>query len=1095
MKQYGYCEVFEVSFVHLHTHSNYSLLDGTIPPEALVEAARRLRFKHLALTDHNGLYGAVTFYRLAREAGIHPIIGSEVSFNNDDRMILLVKNRQGYRNLCQLLSTGHLQGGHLKFKLSIENLIPLKKGLIVLAGGQQGRLWQLVKSREIEAAQQYCRKLKSILGSHFYIEMQIFRQSDLMPNLRLRDLAYEYDIPLVAGNDVHLLKAEDAMLRKVLQAIDRNTLVDRIEGAGYREQYLKSASQMKQLFRQFPDAVRNTTTIARQCTFEFQLGNPVFPRINLPDRETPYSHLWKLAFAGALQRYQVLSKPLTDRLTGELNTINELGFTDYFLIVKDIIEYCARKFIPCIGRGSAGDSLVAYVLGITQVDPLRYNLYFERFLNRERSDPPDIDLDICWKSRDRVIDYVYRKYGKDRTAMLCTFNTFQLRSSIRDVARVFGFPENEIKTITKYLPHYGISRLNEALDDIPECRDIRSNAALLEKVLAYSQRITGFPRHLSIHSGGIVIAPENIHHYTPLEVAAKGIVITQYDMHSMEPLGPVKIDLLGVRALSVISDCLSMLRDACQNLHAGKKSLEIYRFDLLGRRTVRQQAEAYLDSARFPFLNSSDDHLSPLDLRSIPENDANVIALLRQGLSIACFQTESPAMRGLLRKMQIEGMEDVMTAVALIRPGAADSGMKDLYIQRRAGLKPVEYIHPALEKILAETYGGIIYQEQVMQVSAAVAGFSMAQADLLRRAMGKLRSGNPDAISHLRNAFMRGALQNGLASEAAEQVWQFLQNFVGYGFNKAHACTYGMLAYQSAYLKYYFPVQYMTAVLNNEGGFYSRAAYVSECRRLGIQILPPDINQSQHEFTCRNNTIISGLATVHELTRKTAERIIAEQQASAFHDYYDFILRVRPRQGEVENLVKAGALRSIHPNEPLLLLKNKLYFKNKRNRSLTESLTHQVRLEPYQKARRIINELEILGFAASGHPLELFQKALNGRDIVSSAELENYRGQRVNIAGWLVTHRRVMTKNREYMKFMTLEDVHGVYEAVLFSGVYQTYGKQIKSHGPYLMSGIVQSRLPGEANLIVDRVEVLSTDHLQWPGASGPADESYGQQR
>ncbi|NOX37612.1 MAG: DNA polymerase III subunit alpha [Calditrichaeota bacterium] len=1096
------------AFVHLHVHSYYSLLDGIPSPEQLVQRAKQLGFRHLALTDHNGLYGAVEFYRLAKEAGLHPIIGAEIRLVDGSQLLLLVRNSEGYQNLCELISLGHLRGGHLHFELQLRDVFRHKEGLFVLSGGQKGTLWQMAHSRNISAAQQYCRQMKRVFGPYFLIELQMFSKDDWLTNLRLRDLAIQHRIPLVATNDVHLLTPDDHPTRRVLHAIDQNTLLPQVTTAGSPEQYLKTAEEMHRLFAAFPDALQNTVKVARQCQFEFSLGKPIFPRIDLPAGETSFSYLKKLAFEGARERYPSMTQALIDRLNYELHIINRLGFSDYFLIVKDIVDFCHREGIPCVGRGSAGDSLVSYVLGITQVDPMRYHLYFERFLNPDRADPPDIDLDICWKNRDRVLEYVYQKYGTERTAMICTFTTFQLRSSIRDVARVYGLPEDEIGAITRYLPHYGISRLQEAIEQLPECKHLRHHSDLFRQVLEMARRIADFPRHQSIHPGGVIIAPDRITRYTPLQVAGKGIVVSQYDMYSIEPLGLVKMDLLGVRSLSIITDCLTMVRQLYQQLQgissapsapvsedngptvSGDLPLfrssaptphplpprptppaEVYRFDVAQKCIVKEEAATYLTPHRFPFLDSRKRHLSPLDLRVIPENDPNVIALLRAGLSMGCFQTESPGMRGLLRKMQIDGVDDVITAVALIRPGAANSGMKDLYILRRAGRAPVEYPHPALKKVLEDTYGNIIYQEQVMQVAAEVAGFTLAQADILRKAMTKSR--DRKTLLSMHRAFIEGAMGNGLTRQQAENIWQFLANFVGYGFNKAHSATYGTIAYQTAYLKYYFPVQYMTAVLNNQGGFYSTAAYVEECRRMGIRLLPPDVNSSERDFTARGNAIQVGLSRVYELTEKTLQRILNERQSGPYRDYYDFVRRVQPREKEVYHLIKCGALRSLEPNEPLCLLKNKLFFKHKRNRNLTETLLENVHLTPYNKYQRILNELEILDFAVTDHPLALFEEEIDWEEVTPSVDLEQARGKRVVFVGWLVTSRRVKTRNQEYMKFLTLEDRYGLCEAVLFPQTYARFGHLIKGYGPYRIVGTVQSRLPGEANLLVEQLEVV----------------------
>ncbi len=1061
------------AFVHLHVHSYYSLLDGTASPAALVNAARRLGFKALALTDHNALHGAVAFYRAATAAGIHPIIGAEVDLSDGDALVLLVMNTTGYQNLSALLTRGHLSGGHQQFRLSRQEVFRYNRGLLVLAGGHRGRLWHLVRQRQMDAAVQYCRDLHRVFGDRFYIELQQFSPDDILPNLRLRDLAIQQRIGIVATNDVHLLTPEDFATRRVLRAIHHNTLLDRVVDAGSPQQYLKSATEMAALFRNFPQAIASTAALARRCQFRFSLGQPVFPDLPLPPHTTPADQLKKLAIAGARQRYHPLTRPVMRRLLYELHTIFRLGFAEYFLIVKDIVDFCIREGIPCVGRGSAGDSLVAYVLGITHVDPLRYNLYFERFLNPERSDPPDIDLDICWKNRDRVLAYVYEKYGTERTAMICTFNTFQLRSAIRDVARVYGLPENEIASLTRYLPHGNLHQLDYTLAHVPECRTLKDSLPILREVLTQAQRIAELPRHQSIHPGGVIIAPQRITHYTPLQIAGKGIVISQYDMYSIEHLGLVKMDLLGVRSLTIVSDTLAAITRIFHRLQENHTvASPLYRLDVPQGKIVPENAATYLTPRRFPFLDARQQHLSPLDLRVIPENDPNAIALLRRGLSMGCFQTESPGMRGLLQKMQIDTVDDVITAVALIRPGAANSGMKDQYIRRRAGKEAVTYHHPRLERVLGDTYGNILYQEQVMQVAVEIAGFSLAQADVLRKAMTKSR--DRQMLQGLYREFVEGARRNGLSQQAAETVWHFLVNFVGYGFNKAHAATYGTIAYQTAYLKVYFPVFYMTAVLNNQGGFYSTAAYVEECRRLGIRLLPPDVNASDELFTGEGNSIRVGLQSVRELTARTRARILEERRHRLFTDYYDFVTRVRPREKEVTHLIKCGALRSLEANEPLCLLRHRLFFNHHRKRSGIESYLQKLHPSPYNRYQRILNEMEILDFAVTDHPLTLFEPVIDLSDVVPTTTLERHAGKRVTVVGWLVTSRRVKTREGTYMKFLTLEDRYGLCEAVLFPPVYERYGHLLHTQGPYRVEGVVQSRLPGEANLLVEHLEVIS---------------------
>jgi DNA-directed DNA polymerase III PolC len=1046
-------------FVHLHTHSYYSFLDGICSPEELVLAAKKSAMKALALTDHNGLYGAVEFFQKAEEYGIKPIIGSEITLNDESNLLFLVKNEIGYRNLSRLISTGRLKGGHLKFKCTLSEVRKFSEGLIALSGGVKGKITQFLKQRDLESAIRLTRKLQQIFGEDFYLEMQQLSGQDNLINLRLRDLSLEYKIPLVATNDVHFITSNDWPLRRVMHAIDQNTVQEKVYTAGSTEQYLKSPALMGELFNAFPTALTNSGKIARQCNFQFELGKPVFPSIELPEGESSFSYLWKKCFDGATVRYKPLTQEVINRLEYELKTIHNLGFSEYFLIVKEIVAFCREKNIPCVGRGSAADSLVSYVLGITQVDPLKHNLYFERFLNPQRKEPPDIDLDLCWRNRDRVLEFVYDRFGSDRVAMICTYNTFQNRSAIRDIAKTYGLPEDEIAKMTKHLPHHAIDQLESVINSLPELREIRYNLPVYEEIMRLAQRIADFPRHLSIHAGGVIIAPDKITHYTPLEVAGKGIIISQYDMYSIEKLGLVKMDLLGVRSLSVITECMKSIKLRPANPNS----------------SVRQESvkkDPTIDLPDLHFLLKNAEELSPLDLRTIPEDDARVTRFIRSGNTMGCFQLESPAMRGLLKKMQIQSVDDVITAVALIRPGAAGSGMKDVYIQRRAGLEKITYVHPSLAPALDDTYGVIIYQEQVLQVAHFVAGLSLGQADTLRRAMTKSRT--KKEFMSVYQEFIKGALNRGLKKDQAETVWKFLSQFVGYGFNKAHSATYGTIAYQTAFLKYYFPVEYMCAVLNNQGGFYSRMAYIEEARRMGISLLPPDVNFSDRNFSCESEAIRTGLSPVFELTENTIKRILQERKKRPFKDLYDFLIRTRAGEKEATHLIKSGALKSIHPSAPQLLVHTKVFFKNNRKKTVTEFVTDKLDLSSYTLYQKVLNELEMLDFAVNAHPLTLFDDHIDWDLITPTTQIENFRNKTIQVCGWLVTSRRVRTNKNQYMKFLTIEDRFGLCEAVIFSEAYARFGHLIRTHGPYIITGKVQSRLPGEANLIADKIEIVT---------------------
>lgn len=1047
------------TFVHLHTHSTFSLLDGTIPLRRLVERTQQLGMPALALTDHNGLYGAIEFIRICRELQVKPIIGAQVTVVDGTSLVLLVKDLTGYRNLCEIISKANLRGGHLNFRCEVRDVIDHQEGLIVLSGGKRGLISQLLMSRNLEEGEGHCRWMKEQFGERFYLEMQRLVPWDNLLNQRLQTIAQKCGVPLVATNDVHLLSPDDHPLRQVLHAIGQNTVRERVRTAGSKEQCLKTPWQMRLLFAKYPEAVENTLRIAGQCNLELTLGRPVFPIMNGAGDEPAQSRLRTLCFQGARERYQPLEEQVIRRIDYELEVIDDLGFTDYFLIVKDIVAFCRREGIPCVGRGSAADSIVSYVLGITFADPIRFNLYFERFLNPERTDAPDIDLDLCWKSRDRVLEYVYERFGTDKTAMICTFSTFQSRAAIRDVAKVFGLPEEEIRELTREFPYLAkMVDLDKTLSTVPQLENGSKIDRTFLEIIRISKQLAGFPRHLSIHSGGVIIAPDKITHYTPLEVAGKGIVISQYDMYSIERLGLVKMDLLGVRSLSIITECLERARASNRDTHPETRDSQ--------------------RSKKFAFLQKSE-KLSTLDMRAIPEDDSETIKMIKSGQTLGCFQLESPLVRSVLRKMQTDNVEDTVVAVAVIRPGVGDSGMKDEYILRRGGVHPARYPHPILEPVLKETHGLTIYQEQVLLIAQAVAGFTLAQGDTLRRAMTKNR--DPELMNSMRKQFVEGALKKGVPQEKALEIWQFLRNFTGFGFNKAHAATYGILAYQTAFLKCYFPIEYMTAVLNNHGGFYTKAVYIEECRRLrlpngqgGIPLLPPDVNHSEVEFSKEGEAIRIGLSPVFELSDKTRQTIVRERKKQPYKDIYDFLQRSRAGEKESEHLIRCGALRSLHPSEPLLLMKCQSYFKNGRSPNKAEFLTRGINPPPYSKELRILAELDLLSFGVTAHPLSLYDGIIPWENMVSSLELEQHKNRRLQFTGWYVTARLQETVSGKYMKFLSLEDKHGIAETVFFPEVYEKYAAVLRGPGPFTIVGKIQSRIKGEANLIAERV-------VRWP--------------
>lgn len=1019
------------SFIHLHCHSNYSLLNSTLWPEAVIGSAVENNMAAVALTDTNNLYGSVEFYDKARDAGIKPIIGSEIVLNDDTSIVLLVKNSSGYQNLCEIITRGNLRGGHLKFDVDGQYIAEHASGLVCLSGGKDGAIYKHLRRRNRRQAIHQTQWWREVFGDDFYLELQSHGSEDNFAATYLADLARAFNVNVVATNDVHMRKPEEFEIWRTLRAIAQNVLVTDIKEFGSLAQYFKSSTEMSRIFGTIPHALLNTLEINEKCRFEYSLGKPVFPDVELAAGETALQRLRTLCEIGLRKRYKQINREVRERFENEISTIAKLGFVEYFLIVKEIVDFCHQEDIPCVGRGSAADSIVSYVLGITRADPIRYDLYFERFLNPERTDAPDIDLDICWKNRERVLAHVYERYSSEKTALISTFVTFKLRSSIREVAKTMGFPEDEIKQITRDLPHYGTD-FGEALATVPECQSLetlwndKSNSgpeSVIHRIVRIASTIADFPRHLSVHPGGTIIAPDRMIKYTPLEIAGGGLVTSQHDMYSIERLGLVKMDLLGVRSLSVITDTLAFVRERCG---------------------------------------------SEIDINGIRENDPGTMAMIKSAATIGCFQLESPAMRGLLRKIKVENLDDVIAAISIIRPGPSEGGMKDVYIRRRAGLDETEYPHPVLEPILKETYGIIIYQEQVLLVARAIAGFTLGEADILRRAMTKDRTDR--TIAPLFERFVEGAKSNGIDEKSAIRIWDWLRGFVGYGFNKAHAATYGILAYQTGFLKCYFPVEFMTAVLNNEGGFYGRFAYVEEARRLGSKILPPDVNRSRDLFTVEGNGIRSGLACIMDLRRSVIKKLIHERERRAFTDVFDVILRSEMNEKEAEGLARCGAFAAFEPSEAMAVTAIRIFFKNHRRRHIVNVLVRGLSLAPYPRYQRILNELEILRFAVSGNPLSLFLDANPEVRYISSTELSGRNEERVTVVGWVITTRRVTTSNNESMRFLTLEDLSGTIEVVLFPRTYRQAARGGRLAGPLQVIGKTQSRVPGEANLIAEKV-------------------------
>ncbi|MBW2148750.1 MAG: DNA polymerase III subunit alpha [Deltaproteobacteria bacterium] len=1039
-------------FVHLHVHSAYSLLEGADTEEALVRAAARRGMSALALTDTNALHGAVSFYRAARAAKVKPILGAEITEGGGpphpprqvrSLAVLLARDMEGYTNLCRVITARQLEND---FSLP-EALGQHGGGLFVLSGRR-------------EAAESL---LPVVPDGSLFVELVHRGGGEGAREVRLlAEWAKSRGLPVVAANDVHFADPPGHRTHRILTAVRTLRTVGTLppEWTAHPGAWLQPPARMAHLFRGLPEALENAVRIAEACNVELEMGRVRFPCFGLPEGETPFSVLWKAASEGLQRLYRPLTRSVVDRLQHELRVIDLLGFAAYFLVVWDIARYAAREGIPMVGRGSAANSLVCYALGITSVDPMRYGLYFERFLNPERTDCPDIDLDFPWNRREQILQYVYQRYGNENVAMIATFVRFRGRSIVREVGKALGVPVEVINRLARKIPHFtDISELETARRTLPECRNLPLEEEPYRTIIREGMRIEGFPRHLSVHCGGIVVSPRPITDRIPLQRAAGGLVITQMDMYPVEDLGLVKIDLLGQRALAVVSDTLEAVER-----HYGER----------------------------------------VDFRAVrAEEDPAALELVKKGETIGCFYVESPGMRNLLRRLGVSSFEMLTAASSIIRPGVSDSGMMKAFIERHCGREPVRYLHPLMEEILGETFGVMIYQEDVIKVAHRVAGMSLGEADSLRRCMSKKR--NWEAMGKHRERFIQGAVARGVEPAVAGEIWRQVESFGGYAFCKAHSASFAQVSYQTAYLKARYPAEFMAAVLSNQGGFYSTFEYVEEARRWGITILPPDINRGRIAYTAepaadegprgrvppgRCKAIRVGLMQVKGLTGCTAKAIeSAREEGGLFTSLADFCRRVKPDYPEARNLILCGAMDGFDLSRPELLWRLELLHKtgSSSRRSPLPALAqgapglfrppdrpvHAVPVIPdYTPEEKLKLEKDILGLTASCHPLELFRNRLRGqKDIVAACDLARHLGRRVRVVGWMVTAKRTRTSKGEWMKFLTLEDTSASFEVTLWPRVYLEYGHLLDGRGPYLVEGCVEGD-GGGLMVVAEAVEV-----------------------
>ena len=995
----------------LEVHSCYSMLAGTAWPRQLVARAVEYGLRTLALTDTDGLYGALPFYTAARDAGIKPILGARLG-----PCLVLARDRTGYAHLCETITAvrlGRVDAARLDtwpFDFGAEHLFLISDDAALLRGLAAKGLAPLAAIVHYGGAASR-RRAEALLHT-----------------------AKQLGIKPVAVHPVYFLDRDDYHRHRVLAAIRENTTVSALAPGDTAppEAWFCPPEQMERAYGAWPETLETLAWVAEECNLELSLGKPLFPEFLLPEGETAFSMLWKQTFEGLRSRYQPLTPSVLDRAHHELGVIYELGFAPYFLIVADIVRFAKSRDIPAVGRGSAANSLVAYALGITRVDPFRYNLYFERFLNRSRRDCPDIDLDLCWRGRDEVLDYVYERYGAGQVAMISTINTFQARAAVRETAKALGFTEQEIGPVTRVLPHYGCGDLRQALRALPVNSRLDPDAEPLKSVLDISQAIAGFPRHLATHACGTVIAPEPLTRYVPLERAAKGIVVTQFDKDPIEQLGLVKMDLLGHRALSAIHDTVAAVR-----------------------------------ASRDP----------EFDIEAIPDPDPATAALLRAGDTIGCFQVESPAMRGLLRKLRAGTCNALIQGVALVRPGASGSGMKQHFIDRLHGREPVTYPHPSMEQALGDTCGVMIYQEDVLKVAHAVAGMTLDEADNLRRVMSKKRGAREMARSMKR--FLEGAAAQGVPDAAALEIWELVANFASYAYCKAHAATYGELAYQCAFLKVHYPVEYFTAVLANGGGFYAPQVYINEAQRRGVPVLPPEVNRSALSYTQEGDAVRVGFAQIAGLTEKTARALVEARKEGAFQSVEDLLQRVHIGITDGEALCQAGALDhlpAVPGASPLTRPMQLWRFREAPGRDdarlfVAEAVPVEMPVFPDIAPRlRATLELERLGQPLSSPLLRYHASACCEKTFIASRDLRSYEGRQVTLIGTIIAERRLpLRTGRGIMEFLTVEDAWGVFEAVLFPEAYQQFGHLSEPGKVRLFLGAVQSE-QGDIALVIERV-------------------------
>ena len=1038
-----------MAFTHLHVHTEYSLLDGSSKISELLPRAKELGMDSLAITDHGVMYGVIDFYKKAKEVGIKPILGCEIyvapgsrfdreQSRGEDRyyhLVLLAENNQGYKNLMKIVTRGFTEGYYYRPRVDYEVLERYHEGIIALSACLAGEIPNKILKEDYEGAREAARKMNALFGpGNFFLELQDhgLRQQTQVDSVIMR-MSKELDIPLVVTNDVHYIREEDAVPHDILLCIQTGKLVTdkdrmRYEGGQF---FLKSEEEMQKVFPYAREAMENTHKIAERCNVEIVFGEQKVPKFDVPEGYDAFSYLKELCEKGLVKRYgDPPPEELKERLAYELDTIKNMGYVDYFLIVWDFIRFAKSQGIAVgPGRGSAAGSVVSYCLEITNIDPIRYQLIFERFLNPERVSMPDIDIDFCYERRQEVIDYVYEKYGKDKVVQIITFGTMAARMAVRDVGRAMNIPYAQVDKVAKMIPmELGIT-IEKALKHNPELRQAYEADEVTKNLIDMSMRLEGLPRHTSIHAAGVVIGSEPLDEFVPLSRGADNVITTQFTMTTIEELGLLKMDFLGLRTLTVIQDAVRMVE---------KKTGQ------------------------------------PLDINAIDYNDAAVYEMIGQAKTEGVFQLESAGMKSFMRELKPGNLEDIIAGISLYRPGPMDFIPK--YIKGKNNKESIRYSCPELEEILEPTYGCIVYQEQVMQIVMKLAGYTLGRSDLVRRAMSKKKA---DVMAKERANFVygneeegvEGCIKRGIPEDVANHVFDEMIDFAKYAFNKSHAAAYAVVAYQTAWLRCHYPMEFMAALLTSVITNPKKITeYINTCRSMGIRILQPDINEGESGFSVSGDAIRYGLSAIKSLGKNVIDAMIEEREAHGkYKNLKDFMERLTSKEinkRTIENLIKAGALDSLGATRRQLMMVY-AYVLDEVNREKKENITGQMSLfdffseeekkeyeiqypdvGEFEMSQKLAFEKEVLGIYVSGHPLQDYMASMEKQITAKTTDFEPdeesglavVKDGRNYIVGGLISNVTVkLTKTNQNMAFITLEDLYGTVEVILFPRDYQKY--------------------------------------------------------